>query len=314
MGVLIGFAVVAIVLGAVLSAWAHAARRSRVLTILIYVVFGGLSVLLLLAGSALLLVDTGADEPELLQFGGLALLGFGLGLGLPLFPFVRRLLARVMPFDPASPTDMMGLSILSALLLGYPFLGQSAPGEATATPVGSTEVVVQSLVFVVLSFQIVGTFIKRDFPAAIDRLGLKVPTGREILIALGLVVVAFAITITSGALTHVFQPELEQQITERLDSATEALMSWPGALTLGLSAGIGEELLLRGAIQPRYGIIFTSLVFAALHVQYGFSFIVIGVFFASVLFGVERQRLNTTAAIITHVVYDVIAVLLRMTA
>jgi len=39
-------------------------------------------------------------------------------------------------------------------------------------------------------------------------------------------------------------------------------------LLLGLSAGIGEEITLRGALQPKLGLALTSLLFAALHVQY----------------------------------------------
>ena len=31
-----------------------------------------------------------------------------------------------------------------------------------------------------------------------------------------------------------------------------------GALMIGLSAGIGEEVLIRGAIQPRYGIVLAA--------------------------------------------------------
>jgi len=45
----------------------------------------------------------------------------------------------------------------------------------------------------------------------------------------------------------------------------EAKLKFPDIIFLSLAAGIGEELFFRGAIQPWLGIIFTSLVFVALH-------------------------------------------------
>jgi len=45
-------------------------------------------------------------------------------------------------------------------------------------------------------------------------------------------------------------------------------MSRPLALLLGLSAGVGEEISVRGALQPRLGLFMSSLLFASLHVQY----------------------------------------------
>jgi membrane protease YdiL (CAAX protease family) len=94
---------------------------------------------------------------------------------------------------------------------------------------------------------------------------------------------------------------------------TQNLSSFSGALMLGISAGLGEEILFRGAIQPRYGLVFTSIVFALLHVQYGFSFTILSIFGVSLILGYLRQRINTSASIITHIVYDVIAVLLSLT-
>ena len=82
----------------------------------------------------------------------------------------------------------------------------------------------------------------------------------------------------------------------------------PGqTLLLGLSAGIGEEITLRGALQPKLGIALTSLLFASLHVQYSW-FGMLALLFFGLLLGVIRRRTSTTVAIAVHALYDVLAV------
>lgn len=312
MGPVIGFAVVTVGIGACLAAWAHFADTSRVLRVLLYLLFGGLSALLIFAGAIVLLLRDEMAEAGVSDVGGVGLLLVGLGLGLPLVPIVRRVLARVMPMDPTSMPDMVGLSVLTATMFAVPLLGAGASEASGAFgPVQTSELVVQSATFVVLAFLSVGTFITRDFRSALRRLGLWALTPRQIAIALALVLFAFVIAGVAGVLTHVLQPDLEREIEERLRSVTQEVANVPGAITLGLSAGIGEEILFRGAIQPRFGLVFTSLVFAVIHVQYGFSVVVLGVFALAIMLGLERKYLGTTAAIITHAAYNTLAVLLQ---
>lgn len=69
-------------------------------------------------------------------------------------------------------------------------------------------------------------------------------------------------------------------------------------------AGISEELVFRGYLQPRYGTVLSSVVFAALHFQYGFSLIMLFVFAGSLLLGLLRERANTTASMVAHAGYN----------
>ncbi len=289
---------------AFLAAWTHAAQRSRGLAIALYVIFTLVSLGLIIFGALAL----SRGDPR-----GYPFLALGIGIALPLVGPLRGLLARFMPFDPSSIPDMVGLSILLGIALYLTTLNIVGPGAAV-TAVGVTELVTQSLTFVLISYLGVGALISRSLPSATERLGLHMPTLRQTIIALALVVVAFLITATSSILMGVFQPELHKEIEQGLVQMTEQVSTFSGALILGLSAGIGEEVLFRGAIQPRYGIIFTSLVFSLFHVQYGFSLVVLGIFLVGILFGLERQRMNTTTAIITHLVYDTIAVVITSLA
>ena len=94
---------------------------------------------------------------------------------------------------------------------------------------------------------------------------------------------------------------------ERLSDALVGplVASIPGILTLGLAAGIGEETLFRGALQPRFGLLFTSLLFAILHSQYGITFSTLAVFIVGLFLGLLRIRFNTTTCVMTHAAYNI---------
>ena len=103
----------------------------------------------------------------------------------------------------------------------------------------------------------------------------------------------------------------DQSIPRSHDHIKPVIIAAP---LIGLSAGIGEELLFRGAIQPRYGIFLTSVLFALLHSQYGFSFITLGTFLLGCIFGVIAKRYGTTHAIIAHTSYNTLAVIIAALA
>jgi uncharacterized protein len=170
--------------------------------------------------------------------------------------------------------------------------------------------IAQGLTFLLVAYFAVGGAITRDFRSVRDRLGLVMPTARQVAIAFLLVIPIFAISITTALLTQQFQPEFFEEVQDRTDPITQDLAHVRGALVLGISAGVGEEALFRGAMQPRFGILLTSVVFSLIHVQYGFSFMLAGVFLTSVVFGFQRRLMNTTACIITHAFYNFCVVMI----
>lgn len=112
---------------------------------------------------------------------------------------------------------------------------------------------------------------------------------------------------------------LQPDLFERVGEVSEGLLSPKGlsptaailfALLIGLGAGIGEETLFRGAVQPRLGIVLASVLWAAVHVQYGPSVILIYIFVFSLALGFLRERINTTATFITHATYNFLTVML----
>ena len=80
--------------------------------------------------------------------------------------------------------------------------------------------------------------------------------------------------------------------------------SLPAALLLAILAGAGEEVCYRGALQPVYGLLISSLAFTTTHTHYGLSPALLILFFVSLGFGLLRMRYNTIVAIIAHATYN----------
>jgi hypothetical protein len=87
-------------------------------------------------------------------------------------------------------------------------------------------------------------------------------------------------------------------------------------LWFGLCAGVGEELLCRGALQPLLGIWWTSLLFTLAHygtggfksmtpTKWGYAGFV---FLASVLLGLVLIQIGLVAAVVLHSVVDVFGI------
>lgn len=153
----------------------------------------------------------------------------------------------------------------------------------------------------------VGWLVRRRWPATLERLGM----GAVRLPHLGTIVLGLvgAIAINAGmeALQRNALPELwrqDQEVTRLIAGE----MTIATALLLGLSAGLGEEIALRGALQPRLGVVLTAIFFACGHVQYSW-FGMTTIALLGILLGLVRKRTNTTVAIVVHMLYDVFAVL-----
>jgi membrane protease YdiL (CAAX protease family) len=293
--------VVVIAAAAGLAFWAQRAQHDRSALVGLYLLFGLPGFLLFVAGLAAAVNG---------ERWGWVLLAIGLGLSLPLLRPVRVALSKILPIDPGSPNDMTGLAIVLATIAALSFtLAESSPSDSGT--ITTTGLITNLLAEFALAYVIVGYRIYRNGAEATRRLGLRWPTWITIPVALGFLVACFASNFLAAFLTFLFQPDLFDTLQESIPEMTGDMQNPLGAAMVGLSAGIGEELLLRGAIQPRMGIVLTSVLFALLHTQYGLSFVNLGVFGIGVLLGLERKYFGTTAAVITHATYNFTAVMLQ---
>lgn len=228
------------------------------------------------------------------------------------YPYRKRV-ARWIPIDPDSVADAFGLAILQGLIgvLAGALLRSSALPEFE---IQREQLIAQGIGEVALAFVLVGFPFSRDFRDAVYRLGLTWPERRQVVGAALFTVALFLVSLTSGALANIVQPEVVARIEERMIPLTSEFGEPGWALLLGVLAGIGEELLFRGAIQPRYGLGLTAVLFTLVHVQYELSVVTLGVAGLAILLGLERRWFGTTACILTHALYDMVAVLLQAAA
>ena len=290
-----------------LAYWAYRAQDDRSARVGLYLLFGIPAVLLVLAGLAVLAQGDAVLAPLLLLVG--------IGLGLPLLRPVRVALARVTPLDPDSTIDMSGLCVVLGLLgvfvaISLAPMASSPPDEDLIPSVGLLELLVQAAFFLAIAYIAVGLPYWRDLRAATERLGIVAPDVRTIGIAVVATFAAFLVTALVGLIQQQLDPELSESLNEIVDQMTGQVQNPIGALVLGASAGIGEEAIFRGALQPRFGILIPSLLFAMLHgPQYGFNVALLGLLGVSIILGLERKYVNTTAAMITHALFNAVQVL-----
>ena len=254
------------------------------------------------------------------------LLGFA-AAGIALVPAVRRTAARLLPLDPDSSVHAIALALVSGATViafgqliaagGVPPLLEMVELTPEVAETGSDAeqllLIVYGLAWTIPGAIMAGGFpVVRDFKRALRRLGLVRPTLRQVAgaILLALLMVAGAWLLDAG-IGHVWEalgwPRTDSAAFERLLGAA---ISPIGAVLIGVTAGLGEELVVRGALQPRLGILLSNLFFVSLHAfQYGFDTL-LSVFIFGLIFGIVRARSNTTTSSIVHGVYDFVAVLL----
>ena len=287
----------------------------------------GIGVISILPAEVLTTGELDPDAVTLALAADVALLLLGvLVAGLAsLIGFSRRFrvrLARYLPFDPDSLLHTVALVVVIALILippvpllvtgGPPFLSPQfldlllESGDLLADTVTLNA---YTLFWTIVgSFFIAGACVRRTPHETLLRLGLVRPTGRGVLLA-----VAAALALV--AVFHVIDPVLAALVgylglpvtdTEAVNLLFAGSLTLPGIIVASVAAGFGEEVSIRGLLQPRFGILLPALLFASLHAfQYSWDGL-ISVFLAGLVFAYIRRYSNTTTSAITHTVYDLV--------
>jgi len=291
----------------VLANFGERYSTARVLTQIAGGILAGLSLLIGLLGSLLHLLaySAGTENASTFRLAELTLLPFAvagaLGL-LYLWPAVQRAVARVIPVQPGSPV------IYVTVVLGLLLVAQQIGSQVTSQlPLTYGELLAQDIPFLILAFVGVGIFIRRTPGEAIQRLGLFPPAQRRWwLVALVGIGVFLAVAFGIESVASVVAPEQQKKVTD-VSNVLFSHFNNPGAIIfLGLLAAVVEETLFRGAMQPRLGILVTSILFAALHTQYAVSFATLEVFVLGLGLGwLRKQSGSTLPGMLTHAGYDI---------
>lgn len=204
----------------------------------------------------------------LLILGIFVALGIGL---LTLLPPVRRGLAQVLPIDPDSFVHAVAvMAIVSITLMMFvPLLVAGEPPLlALINTVGGEEFSdlsadeqlrsqIYGLVWTIpAAFLAVGFGSRRNLAATLERLGLARPTLRHLAIGIGIGLGLAGLMSLALPLMDTLWQALGWPTTD--EEAFGELMAFAispiGALVIGVTAGLGEELGVRGVLQPRLGI------------------------------------------------------------
>ena len=235
---------------------------------------------------------------------------------LPLVPAVRRWIARILPIDPESIVHMTVLAFAVyevGLSLGQmALIGDLANLAQTGMSLSIWDVLLSGLPLLLFAVLGVGLFMRRSGVQVLERLGLRVPNWRQLLLAVGLVGVLLAFDFGVNSAWERLDPAGYDSLKQVTDQLFGGLMTVGGAIVLGLSAGISEEMLFRGAVQPRLGLLLAAGLFAIGHLQYGLTVATLEVFVIGLVLGLVRNRTNTTTAILIHAGYNMAGVLLGL--
>lgn len=257
-----------------------------------------------------------------------ALVAFGLMIlaTLPLYRPMRGLIARILParqqlsdgswvgFNPEAPTHLTSLvfcvylvtnTLLSIVTQGG-LSGISVEARESTEPIFSLGgLLTQMLILVVFGLLGAGFGLRRSLTAVLKRLGLRAPTLNEIGIGIGMAILLFFVVYGLGLIWQILAPtEVFEDQTSLSGLISDGIDTMLTAFVLAFSAAVGEEIVFRGALQPVFGILFSSAIFALTHIQYALTPAALIIFVVSLGFAYVRRRYNTTVAIISHFFYN----------
>lgn len=317
----IGITLFPFVLLALVMVLANLETRDRVFYWLTLLALAGLNLLVVFLGLVLLalgLVDVpgmSAGMVDAYQVLAGAMILTGLVAFLPMLPPLRRLLARWLPLNPDSAVTVTALAYAVYLvgsgigqqpLLSDPeVLGELGGGSVTIGLLWA-----QALGMALLAFAGVGFIVRRNWRETIERLGFKRLTLRHLGIAIGAVIGLFVFQVVYSMVWQAIDPAGFAEISDASNLLLGDLTGLSGALTIGLAAALGEELIFRGAMLPRFRLLLTSILFTIIHSQYGLSPAVGIIFAIALVLGVLRNRTSLTVCILVHFGYNFVSVML----
>lgn len=298
------------------------------------IAIGGLVLLTVLASHDPATVNDGLVTEPLPIESGFGLFAFSfvsgiIGIGLiffrPMRLLVQNYIVRSDGNEKRKHADSVvhTLAILLMLLAvvntigGFVITGGLAGVAEEMAQISTFDLLANFLIYIFMSVLGVGIFIRRNIPRTLKRLGFRLPEKGEFgawllngikHLAIG-VVVGFGMFWVQVGLAFIWQmfvsPETLAEQTAASQAMFDALGSslWLGFL-VAFTAGVGEELLFRGALQPIFGNLIVSIFFVMMHSQYILTPASLIILLVSLVFGFLRTYYTTPSAMVAHFVYN----------
>lgn len=215
-------------------------------------------------------------------------------------------------FSPTSIPHLNGLWIyvtcLCYLVANTEMKGLQLPMLPVPLPVTLDQLFnYNGLGLVMLAMCGAGIMVARDPKQTLVRLGLVKPSLKQVGIGVFMIFFTFFYDFVWSIFTH---SQVGMDYAEKLTRYNEGTFSVASgnaqnafilALFTGLCAGIGEETLIRGGLQPAFGLFPAAFLHGALHGQFSHApLYIVQVAGWSTIMGVVKRYTNTTTTIITH--------------
>jgi CAAX protease family protein len=223
---------------------------------------------------------------------------------------VRERVAAVLPIDPDSPVHAYAL-VLAVILFGTQLATvifvDTLRVDQSLPPLSLADIAASQAPFLIMGVAGVGLYIRRDAAGAADRLALSRPAWWQIAVALAAAGAFFAFVQATDLLSRAWTPQLAQEVNRTAQHLYDEVLANPtGVAALALLPGICEEVLFRGALQPRLGLLPTAALFTCIHTQYGLSPDILAILVLAVGLGLIRKYTNTTTTCVCHVSYNLL--------
>jgi uncharacterized protein len=239
--------------------------------------------------------------------------------------FPRRALSTsngqtvVTGFDPDSMVHMTALVcclyLVANTTLDFVVLGGLAGLAQNFDGITISDFWTQAAILIGFSIVGVGLGVRRRGGSVLQRLGLRAPTMVELTMALIMAFFLYGLAFIVGIIWQIVTP---REVFEQQTILSQEIGNSVNTLTIGFmlaaSAALGEEIAFRGALQPIFGLLPTTILFAAIHTQYVLTPASLLIFFVGLGFGWLRYRYNTTTSIVAHFLYDFMLVALSVFA
>jgi uncharacterized protein len=228
---------------------------------------------------------------------------------------VRKAISQLIPIEPDNWLHATAI-VFAILAVGMSLstaLSVDVVEFSRSSGYGGSTIILQNAIFAISSFLGIGWLSRRNLKESLKRLGIGGLGPKEIALTFAFTAMLFLVVIIIGLITLIAGGHAAVEPIEDVEDPTIQILGTItilGAIVFAISAGIGEEILFRGALQPRFGIVLTSLVFTAMHIQYFDLVSMSTLFIISVVLGYERKMINTTAAIVSHASYNMVLLLM----
>jgi len=221
----------------------------------------------------------------------------------------RGRVARILNLDPDNPVHGLAL-VLAVILFGSQVtlvaFTDVLAADRSQPPLTVLDLFAQEVPFLIIAVAGVGLYIRRDGAQTAARLGVVRPAWWQMAMALAAAGAFFAFGQGVDSLSHTFTPGVAHNVDITTQHVFGGLGTPVGIAAIALLPAICEEILFRGALQPRLGLVVTALLFTSIHTQYSISFDTFAVFVLALGLGLLRKYTNTTTAIVCHATYNLI--------